>query len=77
MSWSLIPKPGTEYGPCEGKCDHIDCAQNRMWAESVCPHCKEPVGYDRPMILVDPDGDDMPDEPWHFWCRVEYHEQQA
>jgi hypothetical protein len=47
MAAGFLSAPGTEYGPCEGECQHADCASTRRLAEKVCPHCDEPIGYDR------------------------------
>jgi hypothetical protein len=43
----MLPKPGTEYGPCEKGCDHKDCAWTRKTVESICRFCDKPIGYDR------------------------------
>ncbi len=48
MAPGLIPRPGTDYGPCSEPCRHIDCQQTRHDAAAVCPHCRQPIGYDRP-----------------------------
>ncbi len=48
MSAIGLPKPGTEYGPCETECQHIDCAETRKQAATICDLCPEPIGYDRP-----------------------------
>ena len=46
MAAGRLPKPGTEFGPCE-ECSHIDCAETRSMAQAVCHYCEEPIGYDR------------------------------
>ena len=47
MAAGMLSKPGSEYGPCAGECDHTDCAATRRMAETPCRICKEPIGYDR------------------------------
>ena len=47
MAASNIPAPGTEFGPCEGECKHIDCAVSRKMAAMTCRICGEPIGYER------------------------------
>ena len=46
MAASVIPKAGSKYGHCEEGCDHIDCAEQRDMASSVCNECDEPIGYE-------------------------------
>lgn len=45
MAWSILPEPGTEYGPCAETCAHTDCAATRQMAGLICPFCGEPLGY--------------------------------
>ncbi len=48
MAAGRLPPPGSEYGPCEDQtCKHIDCAETRRMAASVCRFCKQIVGYER------------------------------
>lgn len=47
MAAGRLPKPGTEYGPCEGECEHVDCKATRLMAAAVCHFCEETIGYDR------------------------------
>ncbi|MBA7528380.1 hypothetical protein ES705_20563 [subsurface metagenome] len=68
MAYTILPKPGSEVGPCKEACEHTDCAQTRAWADALCPKCNEAIGYERPMLLVEKT------EPWHFSCYVEYIE---
>lgn len=46
MAAGMLPLPGTEYGPCVSACEHRDCAATRTTAESVCPLCGDPIGYE-------------------------------
>ncbi len=46
MAAGIMAAPGTERGPCEGGCEHRDCATTRRWAESDCWYCDEPIGYE-------------------------------
>lgn len=46
MAWIIIPRPGTEYGPCVPTCAHRDCAANRRDAAAICRLCSEPIGCD-------------------------------
>lgn len=50
MPAALIPRPGTEIGPCDknASCGHADCKQTVADAASICPKCNAPIGYDRP-----------------------------
>lgn len=47
MAAGVIAKPGTEYGPCLSECKHLDCAESRKQAETLCPICNKKIGYDR------------------------------
>jgi hypothetical protein len=53
MSTCALPEPGTEYGPCVGVCQHIDCAETRKQAETLCDLCSEPIGYGRQFFQRD------------------------
>ena len=44
MAAGILPKPETKLGPCK-RCEHIDCAETRASAESLCLYCRKPVGY--------------------------------
>lgn len=46
MAYVILPRPGTEYGPCEEACEHRDCAQTREIAAATCRLCGEPIGYE-------------------------------
>lgn len=46
MAAGILSGPGTEYGPCEGECQHRDCGETRRMAEAECAHCDKPIGYD-------------------------------
>jgi hypothetical protein len=48
MGWAILPKPGTEAGPCKNECKHRDCASSRADADSRCHHCGQPIGYGNP-----------------------------
>jgi hypothetical protein len=50
-----LPKPGSKYGPCEGGCDHADCAETRRQAEGNCPLCGKAVGYAVPVVYLSKD----------------------
>ncbi len=45
MAAGIMAAPGTEYGPCADACEHTDCAATRKRAQSICFHCKKPIGY--------------------------------
>lgn len=47
MAALVLPKPGTKLGPCKGGCEHKDCRQTIMDAQSVCWFCLKPIGYNR------------------------------
>lgn len=47
MAAAALPRPGTKYGPCQNRCQHIDCVATRRMAESNCSSCAEPIGYER------------------------------
>lgn len=53
MAFATLPKPGSKYGPCETECRHIDCASTRRAAESICPVCQQPIGYDQAYWTVE------------------------
>lgn len=46
MAAGVLPNPGTELGPCVGRCRHKDCAQTRRDAVTPCRFCAVPVGYE-------------------------------
>lgn len=45
MAAGKLPEPGSEYGPCTDPCEHLDCAETRRMAETVCELCGKPIGY--------------------------------
>ncbi len=47
MAAGVFPAPGTDRGPCDAPCRHIDCAQTREMAATNCVRCDRPIGYDR------------------------------
>lgn len=47
MAAGTLARPGTEYGPCAGECNHKDCAETRRMAETECHYCQTRIGYDR------------------------------
>lgn len=53
MAAGYLPRPGTPYGPCAGKCKHRDCAAIRESAAQQCPICGEPIGYDKRIYRKD------------------------
>lgn len=53
MAAAALPAPGTQYGPCEGDCDHRDCAATRRMASAKCRICGEPIGYERRFFIED------------------------
>jgi hypothetical protein len=46
MAAGILSKPGTQYGPCEAECQHVDCQGTREMAAAPCLICKKPIGYD-------------------------------
>jgi len=66
MASITIPKPGSDFGPCENpSCGHVDCGDHRCNAAKLCTICRKPIGYDRHCYL---NGDDS---PCHHVCLVE------
>lgn len=45
MTAGLIHNPGDQRGPCEGTCEHRNCALLRQDAENACALCGQPIGY--------------------------------
>lgn len=45
MAAGMLPRPGTEVGPCEGDCEHVDCAETVAMASGRCSYCAKPIGY--------------------------------
>lgn len=41
-----VPKPGTQYGPCPGACEHTDCRASRMDSKMLCTICGKEIGYE-------------------------------
>lgn len=54
MAAGMLPKPGTPLGPCDGECEHIDCAATREQAASACRLCHAEIGYDT-RFYIDPE----------------------
>ena len=48
MAAISVPAPGTKLGPCEGQCEHLDCAENRRMARALCAACHVLISYDAP-----------------------------
>ncbi len=73
MAASILPKPGTEVGPCISLCKHKDCAETRRMAEAECSCCGKPIGYDvRFYDLINPMG--RAKGLTHFLCAVNERE---
>ena len=54
MAAAALDAPGTEYGPCDTKCGHIDCDDIRTMAETICSGgCEQPIGYAQPFFQTD------------------------
>lgn len=47
MASGRLPNPGTKYGPCEGGCNHTDCAETWEMAKRKCKYCGQQIGFDR------------------------------
>jgi hypothetical protein len=47
MAFGFLPRPGTNLGPCTDDCDHTDCAHTKAQAATLCPYCKEQIGFER------------------------------
>lgn len=62
MSAIRIPKPGSEFGPCETPCSHTDCGASRREAAALCTICGKPIGFD---VLHYNDG---PGQSKHWNC---------
>lgn len=45
MAAGILPKPGSAHGPCVKACMHVDCADTRARAKSICLYCGSPVGF--------------------------------
>jgi hypothetical protein len=45
MAAGTLPRPGTEYGPCEDDCEHTDCEATKTQAANECPLCHIQIGY--------------------------------
>lgn len=58
------PEPGSQYGPCDGECKHIDCSATRADARRSCTVCMYPIGYNRMWWMVE-------DQPMHRECTPE------
>ena len=55
MAAGTLPKPGTKYGPCLTRCEHLDCARTRTELASLCPLCHQPIA-DKPYYRMDAAG---------------------
>lgn len=56
MAAAALPAPGTKFGPCEGSCEHVDCARTRADVAKACVICGEPIGYERRFYVLDDRG---------------------
>lgn len=46
MAALTLPRPGTEFGPCEDHfCGHSDCEETRRMAFEVCRFCDRYISY--------------------------------
>lgn len=88
MAAGILPKPGTNYGPCERACAHIDCNCTRRMAKAPCGICGKRIGYDTPFYERSPQAGDRPevklllgqDKPTvleHALCAEELAERQS
>lgn len=64
MAYSMVPTPGSKW-LCADLCKHRDCAEHRTLAGTICPGCKDPIGFERAWTS-NQDG-----KPWHFVCLSE------
>ena len=46
MAATSLRAPGTEFGPCEDACCHVDCASTRGMAAALCVYCGREIGYE-------------------------------
>lgn len=46
MAAGMLPRPGTEYGPCLKACEHLDCAETRRMALAKCDICGKPIDFE-------------------------------
>ena len=46
MAAGMWSPAGSEYGPCEGECQHTDCASLRENAAAPCSLCGDAIGYE-------------------------------
>ncbi len=69
MAYSFLSAPGEKNGPCEGSCEHEDCAWTRGVAESLCPLCDNPIGYGERFYQPEKDGPYV-----HYDCEMEKEE---
>lgn len=51
MAAGILSNPGTESGPCEKPCQHVDCAETRRMASSRCRLCRASIGYGRQFFI--------------------------
>jgi hypothetical protein len=73
MAFAMLSRPGTNAGPCEGHCEHKDCAVHRQAAAQVCPECLLPIGYDRPIMR----GEIGTEGLWHVECLQKALDREA
>ena len=60
--------------PCLERCEHIDCNEMRLVAMTMCPVCKEKIGWDVYIQFTERDGKVT---PVHFLCAIEkQHKKQ-
>ncbi len=46
MAASILPGPGSIWGPCDEPCSHSDCGLTHEQARTECELCNEPIGFE-------------------------------
>lgn len=53
MAAGYFESPGSEFGPCRNRCQHVDCKDTKRMARSKCPHCGKRIGWTKRFYVLE------------------------
>lgn len=56
MAAGMLPRPGTQVGPCESDCNHVDCRETMAMASAPCRFCGKSIGFQARFVSARFDG---------------------
>ncbi len=57
MAEGHLSSPGSEFGPCKHRCEHVDCQDTKRMANARCPHCGKRIGWKKYFYVLEVDPD--------------------